>query len=359
MINEQPRSVLADQYRISGGLGRELPAFAESLGIDIVPIAEALDIDPADFRDLDSAVSLNRFCRLFEVLATISGDPAFGLKYSEVYVHGGVGAFEYGLMHAPTLRHSMEFFVKFAGLRIDLAYLGFEADRRHARLEWSYSPLLVQREQYADFAMAANVRNLNYFLGPGRQVLEAQMERREPRSTTLYRALISPTMTFNAPINAAIISTDELGAANRNADERLFDLASRQCEAKMRERRHQPDIILRIKEEILGLMDRGPVPLGLIARRLATSERSLQRRLAEDDTTYQHLLDETRRELSDRLLRETDLPLSEISYRLGFSAPSAYSRAAIRWYGKKPSAVREAGLREGGLPPKIQAPKDT
>lgn len=359
MVSEQPRPVLADQYRISGGLGRELPAFAESMGIDILPIAEALDIDPADFRDLDSTVSLNRFCRLFEVLATISGDPAFGLRYSQAYVHGGVGAFEYGLMHAPTLRHSMEFFVKFAGLRIDLAYLGFEADRRHARLEWSYSPLIVQREQYVDFSMASNVRHLNHFLGPGRQVLEAYMERREPASTALYRELISQTVVFNAPINAVVVRTDELSAANRSADERLFDLVSRQCEAKMRERQHQPGIILKIKEEILGVMDRGPVPIGLIARRLAISERSLQRRLAEHGTSYQQLLDETRREFSDRLLRETDMPLSEISYRLGFSAPSAYSRAAIRWYGKKPSAVREAGLRESRLPPQNTPPKGT
>lgn len=342
MDGRQSRSTLADEYRISGGLGRELPAFTEAMGVDIAPIAEAIGIDCDDFRDLDSTISLNRFCRLFEVLATITGDPAFGLKYAQAYVHGGVGAFEYGLMHAPTLRDSFEFFVRFAGLRIDLAYLGFEADRRFGRIEWSYSPLIVQREQYVDFAMGSNVRHLNHFLGPERQVQEAHLERRDPIAAAPYRKFISPTVIFNAPINAVVVRADELGVANRFGDERLFELMSRQCESMLRQRTFNPDIVLRLKEEILSFLAEGHITIGFIARRLAMSERSLQRRLADRGTTFHDLLDETRREYSDRLLRETTLPLAEIGYRLGFSAPSAYSRSAQRWYGKSPSAVRDA-----------------
>ena len=71
----------------------------------------------------------------------------------------------------------------------------------------------------------------------------------------------------------------------------------------------------------------------------AMSERSLQRRLGELGTTFEALVEETRRNLSDRLLA-TATPLSEISYRCGYSNASAYSRAARGWYGMAPQAKR-------------------
>ena len=339
-------TVLADRYRVSGGYGRELPAFARSYGIDIAPIAAALGLDLEAFQDPQSSISLNRFCRLFEVLATIAGDPTFGLKYSQVYVPGGSGPFEYGIMHAPTLRDALEFFVKYIGLQRDVAYLGFDLDQRHCRIEWSLSPLIVQREQFVDFIMASNLRFLAHFGDPARLIQKAEMERREPTAKVLYRQLISPHIEFNAPINGGVISAQQITAKNEQADERLFLLMQRQCDAMLRERAHEPDLILRLKEEILSFLSEGNVAIGFIARRLAMSERSLQRRLAERGTSFHDLLDETRREYSDRLLRETDLSLSEISYRLGFSAPSAYSRSSQRWYGKTPSAARETWSRE-------------
>ncbi len=339
-------TILADRYRVSGGYGRELPAFTESLGVDIAPIAAALDIDLEAFQDPQSTISLNRFCRLFEVLATITGDSTFGLKYSQIYVQGGSGPFEYGIMNAPTLRDGVEFFVKYAGLQRDVAYLGFEVDQDYGRVEWSFSPLIVQCDQFTDFFIASNVRFLNHFADPRHVFFEAQLERPEPASKALYRQLISPTISFNAPINAGIFTARQLTARNRDADDRLFLLMTRQCDAMMWEREFKPDLILRLKEEILSFLHEGPVTLAFMARRLATSERSLQRRLAERGTSFHDLTEETRREYSDRLLRESDLPLSEISHRLGFSAPSAYTRSVQRWYGRSPSAVREAWRKD-------------
>ena len=55
-----------------------------------------------------------------------------------------------------------------------------------------------------------------------------------------------------------------------------------------------------------------------MARQLNLSKRSLQRRLSEEGTSFQKFLDETRFEMSDRYLKETELSVPEISYLLGF-----------------------------------------
>jgi AraC-like DNA-binding protein len=88
---------------------------------------------------------------------------------------------------------------------------------------------------------------------------------------------------------------------------------------------------------------RGGAPsLCQTARRLATSARTLQRRLAKTGASYELLVEEVRRELAERYLAERHLGLSEVAYLLGFSEGSAFHRAFRRWTGKTPKQHRDA-----------------
>jgi AraC-like DNA-binding protein len=70
------------------------------------------------------------------------------------------------------------------------------------------------------------------------------------------------------------------------------------------------------------------------------SLRTLQRRLSDDNTTYKQVLDDTRRELAERFVRDDSLTLNEITYLLGFSEISSFSRSFKRWTGLAPSVYR-------------------
>jgi AraC-like DNA-binding protein len=66
----------------------------------------------------------------------------------------------------------------------------------------------------------------------------------------------------------------------------------------------------------------------------------LQRRLSELGYSYQTLVDESRRQLAERLLRQTDFSLVEIAFMTGFSEQSAFARAFKRWAGQTPRNFR-------------------
>jgi AraC-like DNA-binding protein len=80
--------------------------------------------------------------------------------------------------------------------------------------------------------------------------------------------------------------------------------------------------------------------VGAIARTLAVSQRTLQRRLADEGTTYQAVLDDVRREMAERHLHDTALAIAEISFLLGYSEPAAFHRAFKRWHGVTPQTYR-------------------
>jgi AraC-like DNA-binding protein len=88
-----------------------------------------------------------------------------------------------------------------------------------------------------------------------------------------------------------------------------------------------------------------PVDIGAIARLLQTHPRTLQRRLAAEQTTFETILDGVRRAAAHRLITQTEVPFSQVTAMIGLAEQSALSRAARRWFGVPPRQLRAESPR--------------
>ncbi len=71
------------------------------------------------------------------------------------------------------------------------------------------------------------------------------------------------------------------------------------------------------------------------------SPRTLQRRLREESTSFQDVVDSVREELARITMANPKYSLGEVAYLLGFSEISAFTRAFKRWTGMTPSRWRD------------------
>lgn len=85
----------------------------------------------------------------------------------------------------------------------------------------------------------------------------------------------------------------------------------------------------------------GDSGIASVSRQLGTSARTLQRRLAEEGTSYQAVLDRVRRESAEGYLADSTLSVAEVGYLLGYSEPAAFHRAFKRWHGAAPAEWRK------------------
>jgi AraC-like DNA-binding protein len=89
-----------------------------------------------------------------------------------------------------------------------------------------------------------------------------------------------------------------------------------------------------------------------VAEALRISDRTLQRRLRAEGTTFQQLLDDTRRELAQHYLRKPQNSLQHVAESLGFEDQSNLFRACKRWFGETPRRYRARlvapGKADGG-----------
>ena len=98
----------------------------------------------------------------------------------------------------------------------------------------------------------------------------------------------------------------------------------------------------RVKAAIIEQLPSGNISQEMVADELHMSVRNLQRKLKNIDTSFRELLDEIRRELAKQYVTTSDVNLSEVTFLLGFSESSSFSRAYKRWHGVTPSEVRKS-----------------
>jgi AraC-like DNA-binding protein len=110
-----------------------------------------------------------------------------------------------------------------------------------------------------------------------------------------------------------------------------------------------------LREAIATLLPEGRATLEACGRALQVSPRTLQRRLGAAGTSFQQVLDRTRRQLVEPYLADPRLKLAEIAGLLGYADQVAFTRAFQRWAGttpgrwrRSPSAIRGKPKEGGG-----------
>ena len=99
-----------------------------------------------------------------------------------------------------------------------------------------------------------------------------------------------------------------------------------------------------VENTIRPLLPHGEAQARTVAQKLNLSERTFARRLAAEGLSFGEILDQMRRDLALRYL-EQNLRASDITWRLGFQQPSAFSHACRRWTGKSPQEYRKQNLQ--------------
>lgn len=109
---------------------------------------------------------------------------------------------------------------------------------------------------------------------------------------------------------------------------------------EIKEREQGPDISVTIRKYLLQCLPTIDVDIKTVARKLNLGERTLQRRLRKENTSFREILNNVRIELSERYLKE-NIPFIEIAFLLGFDSQSSFNKFFLKHFKERPSVFKE------------------
>ena len=161
-----------------------------------------------------------------------------------------------------------------------------------------------------------------------------------PHSAIDHERHFGCPVNFGADMDALLVSSAVLQRPNRLGDRSISRFFDTHLEEELSKYDDSASLERRVRIQVSQALSQGVPRISDVAGRLGLSGRTLQRRLSDQGYSFQALVDESRRELARRLLKETEYPLAEVAFLTGFSEQSAFNRAFKRWAGQTPRSFR-------------------
>ena len=176
---------------------------------------------------------------------------------------------------------------------------------------------------------------------PDFRPLAVHFQHRAPSSTEAHVRWFGCPVHFSAEEDIMVVGREDLERSNHLADEGIsrFLLSNLDEQVAALE---DDTLENQVRRTVSQSLSSGVPKMTTVARRLAMSERTLQRRLAERDLSFKHLVESTQRQLAENLLHHSAYSLSEVAFLTGFSEQSAFNRAFKRWFDQTPTTFRQA-----------------
>jgi AraC-like DNA-binding protein len=323
---------------------------ARASGVAPEEMYAAVGFDPALLEDPDKRIPYRQVVRMYEEAARLTGDEDFGLHLGERTSLKVFDVLSYVLINSPTLGEAMRAVVRYHPIWNDGAGFTFEHEGESARIRYDYLGVAADEcRQDCEMTLCMILRAGHILTGVEWTPDEVSFRHAKPTNTTEHRRIFRCPFNFSRPSNEIVFDASLLELAVTEADPALCAVLERHAEELLARSPRRAGLAGEVRRILSEALRGGDPGLEAVARRLGMSARTLQRKLREEGTSHQELLEEMRRDLSERYLREPRMAICEVAYLLGFSEPSAFHRAFRRWTGTTPARFRQTYAPRGEL----------
>jgi AraC-like DNA-binding protein len=311
-------------------LGRDPHALLRQVGLS----ARLLD-------DPEALIPLDASRELLEISSQATATEDFALRLAAGRDLADLGPISLVLKEEATPRQALDTLCR---------YLKLINSSLITRIEDAGSSVIVREDlvpsrrismrQPTELAIGVMYRILRELIGPAWRPIQVCFTHRAPRDVAAHRAFFGRAVGFNQDFNGIVCSANDLAKPRAGANPATARFAREYLERALE--RQGDGRAESCRDLILALLPGGRCTADQVARHLRIDRRTLHRHLVAEGLSFSAVLDQVRSDAVLRHLRDSDLPLGEISGLLGFAAPSGFSHWFRARFGSSVSEWRRA-----------------
>jgi AraC-like DNA-binding protein len=335
---------LASIPMAGGGLSRLAIARLESIGVPVTPLLRRVGLTPEQIADPEVRLSVRSQIALLDEVAIALKDDCLGFTLARDFDLREIGLLYYVMASSQTLGEALKRIARYSKVTNEALVFGYqEGNRLVISLTYAGVPRHSDRHQI-EFCMFAVLRICRVLTGLNLVPQQFSISHYRSEGISGMMRFVGTKVEFGADTDEFALNTDARELPLTHSDPHLNKLLLKDCEAALAERKGDvSELRTRVDNAISSLLPHGRVLVGDVARSLGMGERTLTRKLSNEGLNFAKILQQLRRDLAVRYLRDRKLHVSKIAWLLGFNEVSAFTHAFKRWIGKTPSEMRTAG----------------
>lgn len=333
-------------YTVAGSAARSLLGYAEARGIATAGVLSALGLTSDALAGPEARIDHEVNNELWARLSRASGDSEFGLHFAERLMIDAFDVVGHLVVRSATFGEGLERVVAFSRILHNAGRVELERCEGEVTIYPGCRGLpFACPRQIAEFSAASVVVLGRRVTGHPLVPRHVAFQHAAPARLHEHARIFGVTPSFSQPETSLTFAIEALALPVREPEPGLLTYLDAYARDVLSRLPADDDILHRIEISLATMLGRGGADMGPdiqgVAKQLGMSARTLQRRLAERETSFHALLDGVRRNYAERYLADDRLALAEVAFLVGFSDPSNFHRAFRRWTGTTPAAFRE------------------
>lgn len=314
-------------------------------------LLEAAGVAEDDLVDPDGQVPYQSLIGVWQLLVDRFPGEALGLRYAAMQSLELYGLMGQLCLAAPTASEAINHVQRYLSLSDPYMRLVVGEVDAGYRMAMEHEPQVYALGEPVELIISATVRLSLQALGVTMEtsdfLREVAFQHRRRHPEALYTEFFSCPVRFEAEYDGVTFDPGVLDrpmpGANPHVARYLEQLAAQLLDERESITEAPASPLLQRLHDTLGhALAAGEATAPEVARRMGMSARTLQRRLATEETSFREQLDVHRQAQACRLLRDPQRHAGEIAYLLGYADPAHFFRNFRRWTGSTPQKWRRA-----------------
>jgi AraC-like DNA-binding protein len=268
------------------------------------------------------------------------------LRAGQEFDIGDYGILGYAMMSASTLAQAVNLAVKYHRTAEPLLLVNMRADETnvHVLLENSYHLDDYFYRAVVEEVIATFPKLLHTLTGKSVLPVAVDLAYPDPGYAAAYRDVFNCEPSFDAFETSYVLSKSSMSLPLVKSDAKNFALLEQSCRELLDEIRKSQNFTNSVREVLLREVS-SMNTASAVGELLNISERTLRRKLAQEQATFRSVLDDVRARLAKDYLAGTEMTAQEIAELLGYTESTNFRRAFMRWTRVSPQRYRSRTQR--------------
>jgi AraC-like DNA-binding protein len=331
----------------TGFAARQAIAVLREHNVPVGPLLTRAGIPEGDIENRQVRVSALAQGKLLEYAAAVLGDNEFGLHLAEQANPREAGLLFYVASAAENVGDALALTARYCRIGDEAERLKVNRSSENMVVETTFVGLPRHFAwQNTEFVIAAMIKALRDMARRNFQPVRVTFTLARHSELPEFERFFGCPVEFSAPADQFTLSNETLAIPLVTEDHHLLETLQPICEEATKERKTVHGTLRSLVEnEVHKLLHHGKANRQRVAKALGLNAQTLSERLAEENTSFDHVVDRLRHSLALQYVKEPSVSLAQVAWLLGYEGPTSFNNAFARWTGKSASEARNEQQR--------------